>query len=140
MASSLRGNSPPSDSESRVMTSYRPTSAESFRLTVAFSKISRESWWVRSRSSALEDRNTFPPARRDRRAGGMAGHERKIMKKIHALRNSGNGLSRRRGSILVPLGLVALLTILAKAQAVSPAPDGGYAGVNTAEGKTPSLA
>jgi trimeric autotransporter adhesin len=65
----------------------------------------------------------------------MAKHERKIMKNIHALRNSGNRSSRRRGSILIPLGLVALLTILTKAQAVSPAPDGGYAGGNTAEGQ-----
>jgi hypothetical protein len=69
----------------------------------------------------------------------MAEHERKIMKNIHALRNSGNRSSRRRGSILIPLGLVALLSILAKAQAVSPAPDGGYAGGNTAEGQNALL-
>ena len=93
------------------------------------------SWWVRSRSSALEDRNTFLPARRDRRAGEMSEPEREIMKTIDALRNSVNRSSRRRGSLLIPLGLAALLTILTKAQAVSPAPDGGYFNGNTAEGE-----
>jgi hypothetical protein len=69
----------------------------------------------------------------------MAEHEGKIMKTIDALRNSGNRPSRRRGSILIPIGLVALLTILTKAQAVSPAPDGGYAGGNTVEGQNALL-
>jgi trimeric autotransporter adhesin len=64
----------------------------------------------------------------------MAEHERKIMKNIHALRNSRNRSSRRRGSILIPLGLVALLAILPKVQAIIPPPDGGYPGANTAEG------
>ena len=96
-------------------------------------------WWVSTRISALEDRNTFPPARRDRRTGRMAEHERKIMKQIHALRNSGNRSSRRRGSIFIPLGLVALLAISPNLQAVIPAPDGGYPGGNTAEGSSALL-
>ena len=57
------------------------------------------------------------------------------MKTIDALQNSGNRLSRRRGSIFIPLGLVALLAISPNLQAVIPAPDGGYAGFNTAEGQ-----
>ena len=61
------------------------------------------------------------------------------MKKIHALQNSGNRSSRRRGLIFIPLGLVALLAILPKAQALSPAPDGGYPGQNTAEGQSALL-
>ena len=93
------------------------------------------SWWLRSRRSALEDRKTFPPARRERRAGEMSEPEREIMKTIDAFRNSGNRSSRRRGSLLIPLGLAALLTILTKVHAISPAPDGGYFNGNTAEGE-----
>ena len=61
------------------------------------------------------------------------------MKTIDALQNSGNRLSRRRGSIFIPLGLVALLAISPNLQAVVPAPDGGYPGGNTAEGSSALL-
>jgi len=61
------------------------------------------------------------------------------MKTIDALQNSGNRLLRRRGSIFIPLGLVVLLTILPRVQAVVPAPDGGYPGFNTAEGQSALL-
>src|SRR6476646_7809796 len=61
------------------------------------------------------------------------------MKTIDALKNSGNRLSRRRGSIFIPLGLIALLAISPNLQAVIPAPDGGYPGGNTAEGSSALL-
>jgi len=61
------------------------------------------------------------------------------MKIIEALQNSGNRLSRRRGSIFIPLGFVALLAISPNLQAVIPAPDGGYPGGNTAEGSSALL-
>jgi hypothetical protein len=61
------------------------------------------------------------------------------MKTIDALQNSGNRLSRRRGSILIPLALVALLAISPNLQAVIPAPDGGYPRQNTAEGQSALL-
>src|SRR6478672_588563 len=61
------------------------------------------------------------------------------MKTIDALKNSGNRLSRRRGSIFIPLGFVALLAISPNLQAVIPAPDGGYPGGNTAEGSSALL-
>jgi hypothetical protein len=61
------------------------------------------------------------------------------MKTIDALQNSGNRLSRRRGSILIPFGLVALLAISPNLRAVIPAPDGGYPGGNTAEGSSALL-
>jgi len=56
------------------------------------------------------------------------------MKTIDALQNSGNRSSRRRGSILITLGLITLLAVLTKAQAVNPAPDGCYPNYTTAEG------
>ena len=56
------------------------------------------------------------------------------MKTINPIRNSPNQASWRRGLVLIPLGLVVLLAILPKAQAVVPAPDGSYPGGNTAEG------
>ena len=56
------------------------------------------------------------------------------MKTINPIRNSPYHASWRRRLVLIPLGLVVLLAILPIAQAVSPAPDGGYPGGNTAEG------
>src|SRR2546427_397377 len=51
------------------------------------------------------------------------------------LRNSINRSPLQRGFLLIPLALaLVLFGLLPTAQAVSPAPDGGYANDNTAEG------
>src|SRR5712691_638906 len=50
-----------------------------------------------------------------------------------SIRNSINRSPSRRGLLVMPLVLVCF-GLCQMAQAVSPAPDGGYAGANTAEG------
>jgi len=54
------------------------------------------------------------------------------------LRNSGSHPSSRHSFFLIPLGLLCF-ALLPGAQAVSPAPDGGYPGGNTAEGQNALL-
>jgi len=61
------------------------------------------------------------------------------MKTINPRNNSLNYSSWRRGSIFIPLGLVALLAASSISRAVTPAPDGGYPGGNTAEGQNALL-
>ena len=56
----------------------------------------------------------------------------KHMTTLH-LRTSTNRSPLRLASLLVPI-LLACFTLLPRAQAVSPTPDGGYLGANTAEG------
>jgi trimeric autotransporter adhesin len=75
------------------------------------------------------------PARKNRRAGQMSQLERKIMKNMDALRNSGNRSFWRRGSVFIPLGLFALLAVSPTSRAVTPPPDGGYPNFTTAEGQ-----
>jgi hypothetical protein len=54
------------------------------------------------------------------------------------IRNLMTPSTARRGLLLIPL-LLACLTLLPRAQAVVPAPDGGYPGNNTAEGSNALL-
>ena len=61
------------------------------------------------------------------------------MKNIDALPNSGNRSFWRRGSLFIPLGLVALLAVSSTSRAITPPPDGGYPGGNTAEGQNTLL-
>ena len=62
-----------------------------------------------------------------------------IMKTINPSKSFLNYSSSRRGSIFIPLGLVALLAVSSISRAVTPAPDGGYPGGNTAEGQNALL-
>ena len=53
---------------------------------------------------------------------------------ISQLENLRNRSSSRRSLFLIPLALLCF-ALLPESQAVSPAPDGGYPGGNTAEGQ-----
>lgn len=61
------------------------------------------------------------------------------MKTIDTVCSLRNHSSWRCGLAIIPLGLAALLAISQKAQAVSPPPDGGYPGGNTATGQSALL-
>lgn len=65
--------------------------------------------------------------------------KKNIMKTINPSKNSLNCSSWRRRSIFIPLGLVALFAVSSLSRAVTPAPDGGYPGGNTAEGSSALL-
>jgi trimeric autotransporter adhesin len=109
--------------------------ADSACTSAACEKKEAQPWRVPDGISALGDRTTFMPARKKSAPGGCHNLESKIMKNINALRDSGNRSFWRRGSVFIPLGLVALLAVSPTSRAVTPPPDGGYFNDNTAEGE-----